>query len=1306
MQLTPDVIDAIENPRKEGCAKCRFVGCKACRGYTLAEKQIYERMKRENGENAENGENGGEREHVGEDVDVDEVVPETREKEVEEVVGVVEGHVEEGAHVDVGGMTVVNGQRMLTENDFTSSLQGKDVMVFWGQRFKAWYRATVVRFDDKARKASLHYPRDGYKESVDWRKVKTLIAGGRIKLVVGEVVEEPEESAVSQNDDDELDLSQSLSQEPGLRYVGREEFGDGLVGRSLMVFWGRGFNAWFRATVERFDDKGRMRLYYVEDRYREIMDARKFGNLVEKARIKVVEGDWGEEVEMAVAGVGVRVEPRHGCSKCRFSRNGCKACTGYTKAAMKSWQQPQDAKTSQKAQPAQKENQKDKAKANAGAAPVVCMEPMLTPTRFEKVPYDKAGCSKCRYRGCPTCRNYTKAEYTLYQAQQQVLKQQQQQEGDVSSASDGEIEEADASPMSPLAANKSNKGKTDGSEPLLTPTRFVVPPERDGCPKCRYRGCRSCVGYTKAELRRWQEQEGILPSPQAAKERSKAAKSSKSSKVVNSSDARPQYTKEELRKWQEKEGIVPSPVPSKKGAPKRQRSPPSSSTKAPSSRRPNAKDAKPTKGTKGTKGAKGASHAAAQKSLRFLTIEDRSGEDERFELGDDVFIALNDDVLELNLEQEDESFVCHECHGHSEPANQLLECAKCMHAYHQHCLKSPLSSIPEGLWICDDCLSGERVEASRPLTSAREFFLQQKGLALGRIESIGMENGEYVIACRWFCLPEETHVGRQSNHTAREVFLASHKQQVEASAIYRRAKVVSLSEFSSSGDVDEDMFICDYEYDYQWKRFYRISEWDQQNDYGFGSDSDDDEARDATFKLTLDLMRADGGGHVRGKKKRKLQGGHFGATLQLGAGDIPDAGRFSAAALAGGSLALEDDSDVIKASRALSLATIPEYMPCREEQQEQIEDFMRNAIASSSSSSRNKAGKCLYISGIPGTGKTACVMDIVRNMTQSGNRNFHFIEINGLQLPSPMHVYSKLCEALTGETVGPSTAMVLLEDLFTGKSQKEFRQGHHIIVMLDEMDSIVNKSQKALYNLFDWPSNPSSNLSIIGIANTMDLPERLHPRIASRLAANKVVFHPYQKEDLQTIVQARLEAFTDTLFDDAALQYAARKVANCSGDLRRCLELCRRALEVALRRADGVTEGLQVRARDIDAAAKEAYNSPSIKMLAGCTRDQLMLMAAMCLECQYAGAENDTVILEDVFHRLNGSFPGYSVALPVLLHNVSNLGSSKLILCDGVSNRLGCKISLNVVKEDLKYVLTSDEHPRSAVEANAGSRIT
>lgn len=38
-----------------------------------------------------------------------------------------------------------------------------------------------------------------------------------------------------------------------------------------------------------------------------------------------------------------------------------------------------------------------------------------------------------------------------------------------------------------------------------------------------------------------------------------------------------------------------------------------------------------------------------------------------------------------------------------------------------------------------------------------------------------------------------------------------------------------------------------------------------------------------------------------------------------------------------------------------------------------------------------------------------------------------------------------------------------------------------------------------LYNLFEWPGRKGSRLSVIGVANTMDLPERLHPRIGRQV---------------------------------------------------------------------------------------------------------------------------------------------------------------------------------------------------------------
>jgi origin recognition complex subunit 1 len=55
------------------------------------------------------------------------------------------------------------------------------------------------------------------------------------------------------------------------------------------------------------------------------------------------------------------------------------------------------------------------------------------------------------------------------------------------------------------------------------------------------------------------------------------------------------------------------------------------------------------------------------------------------------------------------------------------------------------------------------------------------------------------------------------------------------------------------------------------------------------------------------------------------------------------------------------------------------------------------------------------------------------------------------------------------------------------------------VLVLDEVDYLISRSQKELYTLVDWPSKPKSRLIVIGIANTLDLPERLlMPRIASR----------------------------------------------------------------------------------------------------------------------------------------------------------------------------------------------------------------
>ena len=55
---------------------------------------------------------------------------------------------------------------------------------------------------------------------------------------------------------------------------------------------------------------------------------------------------------------------------------------------------------------------------------------------------------------------------------------------------------------------------------------------------------------------------------------------------------------------------------------------------------------------------------------------------------------------------------------------------------------------------------------------------------------------------------------------------------------------------------------------------------------------------------------------------------------------------------------------------------------------------------------------CLYISGVPGTGKTATVHEVVRSLNESREEgivsDFKFVDINGMRLTTPYQAYSAI----------------------------------------------------------------------------------------------------------------------------------------------------------------------------------------------------------------------------------------------------------------------------------------------------------
>lgn len=250
-------------------------------------------------------------------------------------------------------------------------------------------------------------------------------------------------------------------------------------------------------------------------------------------------------------------------------------------------------------------------------------------------------------------------------------------------------------------------------------------------------------------------------------------------------------------------------------------------------------------------------------------------------------------------------------------------------------------------------------------------------------------------------------------------------------------------------------------------------------------------------------------------------------------------------------------SPYAQARNQLHVSSVPAALPCREEEFSEVYTHLERAISAGT-------GSCIYIAGTPGTGKTATVREVVAQLNAAVLAeeldDFIFVEINGMKVTDPHQSYALLWEALKGDRVSPAHALDLLEREFSTPSPRRVP----CVVLMDELDQLVTKNQSVMYNFFNWPQLRHSRLIVLAVANTMDLPERtLSNKISSRLGLHRITFPGYTHAQLIQIVESRLANVPGNIVHPDAIQFASRKVAAVSGDARRCLDICRRAVEIA-----------------------------------------------------------------------------------------------------------------------------------------------
>jgi cell division control protein 6 len=180
-----------------------------------------------------------------------------------------------------------------------------------------------------------------------------------------------------------------------------------------------------------------------------------------------------------------------------------------------------------------------------------------------------------------------------------------------------------------------------------------------------------------------------------------------------------------------------------------------------------------------------------------------------------------------------------------------------------------------------------------------------------------------------------------------------------------------------------------------------------------------------------------------------------------------------------------------------------------------------------------------------------------------------------MSLRSPQAIYSVLVketkEVKCGKKKGKASSVKVshfqdhLRDVVCSSSKM-------ILLILDEMDQLDCRGQEILYSIFEWPSLPNSKLVLIGIANALDLTDRILPRLQARPNCRPQLLHfpPYDKDQLVTILTSKVQSTVSgaVSFDEKAIQFCARKVSSVHGDLRKAVDICRRAAEIVEGKSD------------------------------------------------------------------------------------------------------------------------------------------
>ena len=247
-----------------------------------------------------------------------------------------------------------------------------------------------------------------------------------------------------------------------------------------------------------------------------------------------------------------------------------------------------------------------------------------------------------------------------------------------------------------------------------------------------------------------------------------------------------------------------------------------------------------------------------------------------------------------------------------------------------------------------------------------------------------------------------------------------------------------------------------------------------------------------------------------------------------------------------------EESRIIKNEQALSTEYVPEFLPHRENQIQEIARNLNPAVI-------ERKPQNMFIIGPPGIGKTASTKFVFRQ----------FQEYSGIQ---PIYIntwHYNTSAALLIKIILDFGYFIprrgLSKDEIVEKLVeilKKTKKG--LVVCLDEVDQLVKKDESGLYDLLRLNQYVDNPVGLVMISNYDDVFVNIEPRIKSSLDIEEVKFKPYSLQEMKDILMERCrEVFRPGVIEEGVTLLIANHALQKGGDVRVGLECLRKAVRIS-----------------------------------------------------------------------------------------------------------------------------------------------